>query len=154
MRIATKKDADYIARNLRVSDVEELTDGGLTTAAVSESFSRSNYCRCMCAPDGKPFAIWGCGRIGETDDIGSVWMLGTDQLEHHKLAFGRVCAREIKQMLNLFPLLTNFVHASNTRSQKWLVSLGAELCPERCMPLNAKFRQFWFQKTEATCVHG
>ena len=146
VRIATKKDADYIARNLRVSDVEELTDGGLTTAAVSESFTRSTYCRCMCAPDGKPFAIWGCGRIA--DDIGSVWMLATDDLENHRIAFGRICAGEVRHMLSIYPLLTNYVHVSNIRSQRWLTLLGAKLVPERCMSSESKFRQFWFERVE------
>ncbi len=145
VRAALKADANYIKDHLRDSDLLELTDGGLNKSAVVESFEKSQYCRCMCAPDGKPFAIWGCGRIDETDDIGSVWMLATDEIENHRMAFGRICAREVKRMLTIFPLLTNYVHASNWRSQKWLVSLGAELTPERLMPNNAKFRQFWFQ---------
>ena len=132
VRIATKKDADYIARNLRVSDVQD--------------FTRSTYCRCMCAPDGKPFAIWGCGRIA--DDIGSVWMLATDDLENHRIAFGRICAGEVRHMLSIYPLLTNYVHVSNIRSQRWLTLLGAKLVPERCMSSESKFRQFWFERVE------
>ena len=145
VRAALKADADFISKHLRDSDLLELADAGLNKSAVVESFEKSQYCRCMCAPDGKPFAIWGCGCIDEAYGLGSVWMLATDEIENHRMAFGRICAREIKRMLSIFPLLTNYVHASNLRSQKWLASLGAELTPERCMANDEKFRQFWFQ---------
>ena len=156
MRAAVLPDARFIARNLRASDVRELKDMGLTKQAVCESFSKSQYCRVMCDPDGRPFAIWGCGAIADpTYDIGSVWMLATDELEKHRIAFGRICAGEVRNMLNIFPLLTNYVHVSNLRSQQWLVSLGAELAPERLCGKGAKFRQFWFEKQEEpSCVHG
>jgi hypothetical protein len=47
-------------------------------------------------------------------DIGAPWLLGTDVLARNVKAMRRVAAAYLQQMLQLYPVLLNFVHAENT----------------------------------------
>jgi hypothetical protein len=74
---------------------------------------------------GVPVAMFGVAPSQEKS-VGVVWLLATDQLNDVKQTFLRLSKHCIKMMLELFPVMFNFVDDRNTSSIRWLEWCGAE----------------------------
>lgn len=60
---------------------------------------------------------------------GVPWMLGTSLVDVHRRALNRVAPSYIAQMLATCPRLFNVVDVRNTRSIRWLRSMGFVILP-------------------------
>ena len=121
-------DAANLFSNLRASDLAECTAYGNPdiAASIAASVDRSVMCWAVMI-DGKLAAIMGCAAIDTLPGVGSPWMLGTPVIDAHQRVLVRETPEYIARMLKAFPHLLNFVHAQNTRSVRWLRSLGFSL---------------------------
>lgn len=125
VRVPTDGDISHVTRHLRESDALELRDGGDDPAtALRASVDMSTYVRAMAEEDGPAFAVWGVGPTPSRPEAGIVWLLATDALDAHRVAFGRAVRRDLANLRRGYRSVGNYVHASNARSIRWLESLG------------------------------
>jgi hypothetical protein len=117
--------ARAVADGLRGLDRVEVLNiyGWSPTQAVMNSIQNSTVQRCICADDGKPLAV--CGVTNQ----GVVWLLATDELlctERRRRQFLRDGTKWVDGLASsqLWPVLENWVMASNTRTLRWLRWMG------------------------------
>jgi hypothetical protein len=130
--VAAHKDhVDWISKNMRKADVEEVAAAGGKgpVRALSGSLERSAVAWTGMIDD-RPVCMFGVSPIDILGGIGSPWLLGTDEIERCAVSFLRLNKRYVAQMLDLFPHLVNFVDARNKLSIKWLKWLGFRFDPE------------------------
>ena len=127
VRMAKPKDCLIIARAMRKCDVAEvMASAGLNPHdAVRSSFDGSDTCAVFCTPKGIPFAMYGVGSQDIGDGTRALWMLATDQIDANQVAFLRLSKEIIGELVAKYGKMSNFVHAQNKVTQKWLKWLGA-----------------------------
>ena len=134
LRFASPTEADVteLGDAMRLADREELAACGIYDAHEAARHGAAFSAMCWAAHDDTGLlCIFGVAPVAERVDIGAPWLLGTFRL------FGSTQRRSlvvdsrayIALMLERFPTLINFVHAKNTRSVRWLASLGFALAP-------------------------
>jgi len=119
-------DVEYIAANLRDADrCEMMALHGpsldvykeLTTAVLRSSsvwvFANEN-----------PVAVFGV--VALTPNVGSPWLLGTEEAYQQTRAWLRSGRRYLALMQEEYPVLMNYVDSRNERSIGWLKRLGFE----------------------------
>lgn len=82
--------------------------------------------------DGEVIALFGVGAAYGRPGVGVPWLLGSPEVEKHKIYFVRNSRRHIAEMLKVFPYLENHVDCRNTPSIQWLAWCGfalAEVVP-------------------------
>lgn len=72
--------------------------------------------------DGVPVCMFGVSR-GELGE-GRPWMIGTADLDRYAVIFLRRCRPQVARMLELAPVLANYVSVENVRAIEWLRWLG------------------------------
>lgn len=77
--------------------------------------------------DGVPEVMFGVGDINILAGIGAPWLLGTDAVERHYVAFLRRSVGFRDQLLRRYPTMRNFVDVRNRASIRWLRWLGFTL---------------------------
>lgn len=77
--------------------------------------------------DGRPEIMFGIGDLNVLSGVGAPWLLGTDAVETHFVAFLRLSVEFRKQLLQRYLVLRNFVHDENRASIRWLQWLGFTL---------------------------
>jgi hypothetical protein len=117
-----------IARRMRAADREEIAamSGRSPAGALVYSLRRSS-CAWTVMVDGRPEIMFGVGDINILTRAGSPWLLGTDAVERHYVAFlrGSVGCRD--QLFTRYASLVNFVDVRNAASVRWLRWLGFSL---------------------------
>jgi hypothetical protein len=127
-------DLEIILANIREADRDECealfgTDS-LTGAAVrTVANSLDSW---VAEIGGEPVAIFGVsgGLVGRT---GYPWMFGTDAVDHNTRSLMRDSRGYIRQMLDVFPRLTNVVDARNEKYIRWLKRIGFNILPPIAM---------------------
>ena len=134
-RDATLADVDYIARNMRAADREELETchGRWTNVPVilMNAISRSSQCWAGEA-DGVPIMLFGVvpiSLLGEHGSVGSPWLLGTPEIDHHAKAMVKTGREFVVRMHEEYRYLVNYVDVNNGRSRRWLRRIGFVLYP-------------------------
>lgn len=126
IRESTEKDIQYFNERLRVCDIEEMWAASRTTPAVAlETCFKCPVCKTV--EYDSPVAIFGCGQPDEMLKTARIWMLATDDLEKIKKTFVERSMEQIEVMLEMVPLLYNYVDCRNRLSIKWLKWLGANM---------------------------
>lgn len=74
--------------------------------------------------DGVPEVMFGVGDLNILAGVAAPWLLGTDAVETHYVAFLRRSVGFRDQLLQRYSVLTNFVDARNRASIRWLRWLG------------------------------
>ncbi len=74
--------------------------------------------------DGRPVCMFGAANPAVPGQPGLPWLLGTDDIDRHALAFLRRNRPMVAAMLAGFGSLANCVDARNTASIRWLGWLG------------------------------
>lgn len=118
---------------MRSQDRDELAAFGERDplTAVVESLRASSHAASVFVND-ELACIFGVARIGGlVSAFGAPWLLGTQGFERHARILARQAPAYTAQMLALYPVLRNRVHASNTVSRRWLERLGFTLGPEQ-----------------------
>ena len=127
VRLATRKDARALAPRLRESDKREIyrSSGMWPEQALVESVAASDWDMCWAAElDGSVEVIFGVSRLSE--QLGGIWMLGSDRIYDAPRDFYKKCQRYLMVMHQRYPALTNFVDVEHTSSHRWLTKLGFE----------------------------
>ena len=77
--------------------------------------------------DGRPEVMFGVGDLNVLAGVGAPWLLGTDEVEKHAVAFLRGSVEWKLKLLARYSVLRNFVDDRNTASIRWLKWLGFTL---------------------------
>lgn len=114
-----------IARRMRSADVEEIRAASGKTSGQALSFSlRKSSSAWTVMIDGRPEIMFGVGDISVLAGVGAPWLLGTDEVERHYVAFARQSVNLRDQLLARYPVLRNVVDERNRVSIRWLRWLG------------------------------
>lgn len=126
VRKAIKGDAEHIAENMRQGDKDEIMASSKADplTALGMGFLYSKHCFTGTV-DGEPVAMFGLTEVPHCERIANVWMLGTKKLDTIKISWLKISKGFIKDALEMYPFLYNFVAVNNHASVKLLKFLGA-----------------------------
>ena len=127
-----------ISPHLRQQDIDEIhaaCDWPVEAAvAFSIAHSEKGFTALL---DGIPCAVFGVNN-------GIIWLVATDEITTHPVAFFRHSRRIFNNLKEGYSLLENYVHVSNTLSIRWLRWLGFSIEP----PRNGFHHVFYTNKEE------
>ena len=143
---ASRVDADYVNSRLREADKKEIiASGSVVKGAVWESVCLSEYAWTGLI-DGEPAMVFGIDH-GTLSPEAEIWALGTDKctaVPREMLYYGR---QKIAELLEYWPVLTNYCHADNALALRWLKHLGFEIsAPEPTGVHGEKFCKITIRK--------
>jgi hypothetical protein len=121
---------DHIAQHMRAADREEVWASGRWSppSALRASAALSSMIR-VGTVDGVPACVFGVSPASLLLGKGTPWLLGTDLVEAHAVAFLRRNKPVVAEMLARYPYLSNRVDARNIQSIRWLKWLGFTFYP-------------------------
>ncbi len=148
-REATEADAEIIGKNLRSADRKEMLYLGIDPEyAVKYSLAVSDYAWTAGFEQGGPFFIFGVS-AGTIREAGIVWAMGTDvcfSVPAEMLYHGK---KKIAELLEICPVLENYVAADNIHAVNWLEHVGFTLSdPEPYGKYGKPFRKLVIRKGE------
>ena len=116
-----KPEHSRIAAHLRKSDIDEINSfNGLSPSlAVAYSIAGSE----------KGAAAFIDGELCAIFARGVIWLVGTDEISRHPVAFFRTSRRIFRQLSNGYSKLENCVDARNIPYLRWLQWLGFDISP-------------------------
>jgi len=141
---ATLDHVAAMAPHVRQADIDEVhaASGLPIEIALEKSYRMSTHCWAGIV-DGEVACIFGVSPVNMLAGKGSPWLLGTDLVERHAMAFLRRNRRYILIMLRMYNHLENYVDVRNTASIAWLKWLGFEFYePEPYGKHRMKFMRF------------
>jgi hypothetical protein len=141
LRTATLEDARYVGARLRAGDAAEVLLLGLDGVEAIERSMRDSFASECIVIDGEPAAVLGLSMPDLASGVGVPWILTTDAVERHPIAFGRATRRILNRALDVAYRLENFTDARYTRALAWIEWLGFNIEPER-----DGLRHFWMEK--------
>ena len=96
--------------------------------------------------DGRTEAVFGVGTL-DGGRIGRPWLVGTDEVEKHPVAFYRLSRGIIDEMKARYAVLENWVDARNKLSIRWLAWAGFHIEPAANVGYeNMPFHRFWWAR--------
>ena len=145
---AEHKHIPYIAENIREADRQEIWDMALLkpTEGLRKSLDMSLLCWTGLVND-IPVCIFGVADTSRLfkGEVGRPWLIGTNDIDRCATAFLRRNKKIVKQMLDCYDKLENYVEETNIRSIEWLTWLGFTF-DEKPQPMGVfkkKFIRFW-----------
>lgn len=129
VRPSRPEDVDFLAQRLRPADVEEVLAAG--SNPLDALSSGLDYPGAVCLTGlspatGEPILMFGAAP-SSVSIVGFVWLLGTPEIERHRVRFMREAARWVEALNDEWPVLTNAVYEKNTVHIHWLRRLGFQL---------------------------
>lgn len=128
--------------NAREKDLEEFYIP-LKQAFIDTPLEEFNTALCLRDELGDVYCIWGVEDTEDIDDI--IWMLCTDKVEKHPVAYLRFCKEYLKGLLKDHKILCNYVWLGNDLHVKWLKWMGAKF-GETIIINGEPFQYFYFMK--------
>lgn len=135
IRPATREEAEWVGRNLREEDREEVIAG--TGRAPEEvlplSFDLSEHCYTirLTGPDGKPeehpAVIFGVAADPLYEGVGLVWLLATRAIARAPLSILKEASFWLDHFNRQYRALHNIVYARNDLHLRWLQLTGFQL---------------------------
>lgn len=140
-------DGEYIAEHMREMDVFECRATGFATPleAINESAKRSREAWTLCYGD-VPLCVF--GHVPDCAGGAVFWLLGTDEIKHHKREFMRQSKLWKVRMMEKYEYLTNVVCMENQDSVRWLKWMGAEFQEGTAMMMGKPFQRFYVERCE------
>ena len=126
LRNSEQTDVEYLAKNLRTEDEEEVIAGGFTPVfALQFGLDHSSPCFTGLDPTtGNPAFMAGTSPCEYYTGFGRVWLLGTDAIARNPKRFLRH-SHEIRDMLLAeYSAVYNYTYEKNTLHHNWLRWLG------------------------------
>jgi hypothetical protein len=122
---ATRAHADAIARNCREIDRYELWAGFRHTPdhALRYGLEHSSHVWTGMV-NMQPFCMFGVVPENVLCGSGTPWLIATDEILEHQVAFLRRSKPMLKRMQVMYSSLSNFVAVENTNAIAWLTWLG------------------------------
>ncbi|WP_109798679.1 hypothetical protein [Novosphingobium meiothermophilum] len=116
---------EHIATNLRQADIDEIqaSVGGEPAEAVRQSVACSTRCWVGLDRTGLPVVLFGVAP-SVIAGVGQPWLVATDASGRERVAFARLSRPYAEEMLEVYPVLTNFVDVRNEAALDWLVWAG------------------------------
>jgi len=143
------RDLVELASRLRPADRAELgaCNHFDVQAAVTHSACQSRMCWSVFEGE-VLLCVFGVCPLAGYPGVGTPWMLGTTAIgATHRRPLIELPHPYIAKMLEAFPRLVNYVHASNKESARWLRRLGFVLDePAPFGPNGELFRRFWMTR--------
>lgn len=123
IRASVLEDAALLAPFLRPIDAEEcLTGSHSPLEALELGINTSDKCWTVVDPDGTILAVFGVRTVQA--GLASAWLLMREEFFKYRRRFVRESFDFIKEMKAVQPVLFNYIDVRNTKSLKWLQSLG------------------------------
>jgi len=139
-----------LSNTMRPADRAEIEKFGWSVnKGLWRSYKGSLICKSIFV-EGELAAIFGIGG-GAMSDIGTPWLITTYACEKvSPLAFARTFQKEVLKMLQLFPVLANFVDASYDKAVKLLENCGFTIGePEELGGHGELYRKFSIKRRKA-----
>jgi len=134
-------DGDYVAKNMREADKEEIMYLTLMRPAPAIRMTVSHAVGLWTGlVDGEIACIFGINRKTLTSDIGVPWLLGTPLMNEVPFAFLRGSLGYYKRMEKAFPQMENYVMADHKHAVSWLSWLGFDMGEP--MPIGVGGREY------------
>lgn len=126
-RKSKPQDIAVVAANMRAADVAELkaNSGQPPATSLLYCYMKGAPCMSICKPDDTPIAMWGATK--DAEDVGFIWLLGTDELVQNKaicLRFLREAKSYVDELLKTYRVLWNVVDARNKVHIRWIQWMG------------------------------
>lgn len=126
-RPSIRTDVDFLAPRLRPEDLAEVRANSghdaKTTLLLGHLLSDQSYT--MVGYEGDPVGMFGVCPT-QTEQVGAVWMLCTEDLVRHTVPFLRNCRKGgwLERLHQDYPILTNHVDERNIVHIRWLQWMG------------------------------
>lgn len=131
VRKSVEADQTDLATRLRKADQVELDAHNVTAElALGMGFTFSQPCLTI-EHDDKPIGMFGVTPVDGADEVGQVWLLGSDEINDIRYQFLRESKRWLKEISNDYEMLCNVVHEGNTLHHRWLKFLGFSFLSHR-----------------------
>ena len=125
----TRSEVKFVASHLRKQEVDELgVFLASPTKAILESVEMSHGTATVITPDGLPIAI--CGVVPMDDDTGMLWVMSTEKVKAHSLAFFRCIRTLAEEQCALFGRVVSYVDVNSPEHQRFTTALGLTLTSE------------------------
>lgn len=139
--------AAIIACNVRPADKEELWAGSMTNPFDAMKMGLAFSDAMTGTVDGVPVCMFGVSPQSWVGRIGVPWMVGTRALDAHAIHFLRRNKGWIKDQMQIFDKLVNYVDARNLLAINWLTWLGFTIHePELYGAFKLPFHKFVMEK--------
>lgn len=140
---ATHDYISYVAKHMRLADIEEAAACGDTPeAALLYGFYNSAECYAGLI-DREPICIFGI-TLEEGSMVAIPWLLGTDGIDRNRKAFMRESRLLFTEFSARYRCMRNWVDVRNVKSISWLKWLGFQVGePEPYGPYEMMFCLFW-----------
>ena len=124
VRESVKADQAYLASRRREADQVELDAHNVTAElALGMGFMFSQPCLTI-EHEGKPIGMFGVTPVDGVDEVGQVWLLGSDEINNIRVQFLKESKRWLEEISKDYEMLCNVVHEGNTLHHRWLKFLG------------------------------
>ena len=125
--VPTKKDAVYIAENLKQNNRQEVLAviGNNCLTDILRSMEASDMLGCF-KYNGKPLAIYGVIPDSIMGNTGIAWLLFSAEAMQHRQVVGRYTKRGLRAIMAKYEFVYNWVNTGNKDIIRWLKWLGAK----------------------------
>lgn len=125
--VPTREDIEEVISNLRESDRIEVraSHGPLVSAMVRHAAGSSETL--VARENGVAIALFGVEPGGIISGGGTPWLVGTDRISAHKVTMIKKNRTWIREMLEKYGRLSNYVMAEHTNAVEWLRWLGFKI---------------------------
>jgi len=142
---------EALAANMEEADIQEIAafTGETPHEALTRGVDKSTACITVLAKDGTVLAMFGIAPINHITRTGIPWLLATKESRKYRREFILLQADYIEAMLDIYPRLLNYVHASHKVSVRWLKRIGFTL--EEAAPAGVKgelFHKFHLERAD------
>jgi hypothetical protein len=122
VRPAQLADAAKLAPRLREADLQEIQAvlGEDPLTVLERSIRWSEPCYAVVDGHGQLVALFGVVPNSGPDNVGIIWLVGSNELVRHPLAFLRRCRQWVAALHQRYKVLGNYVDARNGVHIRWL----------------------------------
>lgn len=124
---ATEDHARWIAPRMTAEDCAEVEAAGLEPLKAILTSHRLSLWSQTWLVDDEPACMFGFATPSMLGPLAQPWMLGTNLVRRHKIAFLRNYRVQIGRMLDVFPVLETVVDARHAVCLRWLKYSGFEI---------------------------
>lgn len=126
VRAAEVRDAAELAPELRHADLREIqaASGEDPLVVLERGIALSEPCYAVLNEAGKPVALFGVVSEPSHVGVGTVWLLGSDELVRSSFSLLRSCRPWVERLQQRYEILWNCVDARNQIHIRWLKWCG------------------------------
>lgn len=141
LRAPEPGDAEALHRDLRDADRAEIiaASGPDTLGTIERGLALSEHAFTV-TDDSGLVCIFGTASRGLMRLHGTPWMLGTPRLRHHTRTLIKVTRRYFDAMVEIYPVLSNYVDARHVESIRLVKACGCTVGP--ALPFGYEGRPF------------